>query len=390
MKLGQAFKLAWQCILGSKMRSFLTMLGMIIGVGSVITLLGLMQGVTNYLIDTFSEMGTNIISVTVNNTDTRVVDVDDVYEFADENSAIFTGVTPSVASSYTVKNGSTSVSTTVTGVGEDYLDLNSIDLAWGRSITYADIKNRYNSCVLGTYIVDELYDGQIGVGDTIRIDGQIFTIVGVLEEQDDSTEGSTDDCIYIPYSVACRLAGSTNISSYTFVVNDTDLVTTGETLLDNYLYNIMRSEDLYNVRSMTELLETITSMTTLLSTILGGIAGISLLVAGIGIMNIMLVSVVERTKEIGIRKSLGAKRRDIMWQFVIEATSISLLGGFIGVVIGYVATVTLGSMFGVDAAPTTNSIILAFGVSAAIGIGFGYAPANKAAKLNPIDALRSE
>lgn len=390
MKLGQAFKLAWQCILGSKMRSFLTMLGMIIGVGSVITLLGLMQGVTNYLVDTFSEMGTNNITVSVKNTDTRVVDVDDVYAFTKENSSIFTGVTPSVAASYTVKNGSTSVSTTVTGVGEDYLDLNSIELAGGRSISYADIKNRYNACVLGTYIVDELYDGKIKTGDTIRIDGQIFTIVGILEEQDDSTEGSTDDCIYIPYSVACRLAGSTNISSYTFVVNDSELVTAGETLLDNYLYNIMRSEDLYTVRSMTELLDTINSMTSLMSTILGGIAGISLLVAGIGIMNIMLVSVVERTKEIGIRKSLGAKRRDIMWQFVIEATSISMLGGLIGVVIGYVATVTLGNMFGVNAAPTTNSIVLAFSVSAAIGIGFGYAPANKAARLNPIDALRSE
>ncbi len=390
MKLGQAFKLAWQCILGSKMRSFLTMLGMIIGVGSVITLLGLMQGVTNYLIGTFAEMGTNIISVTVRNTDTRVVHVDDVYEFAGENSGIFAGVTPTVSSSYTVKKGSSSVSTTVTGVGEDYLKLNSIDLAWGRNVSYADIKNRYNACVLGTYIVEELYDGKISAGDTIRIGGQIFTVAGVLKEQDDSTEGSADDCIYIPYSVACRLAGSTNISSYTFVVNDTELVTAGETLLDNYLYNIMRSEDLYTVRSMTELLDTINSMTTMLSAILGGIAGISLLVAGIGIMNIMLVSVIERTKEIGIRKSLGAKRRDIMWQFVIEATSISMLGGFIGVVIGYVATVTLGNMFGVDAAPTTNSIILAFGVSAVIGIGFGYAPANKASKLNPIDALRSE
>jgi len=391
MKISQAFRLAWQCILGSKMRSFLTMLGMIIGVGSVITLLGLMQGVTNYLIDTFSEMGTNVISVSVKNTDTRVVEVDEVYEFTEENNEIFSGVTPTVSGSYTVKNGSTSLdSVTVTGVGEDYLDLNSLTLAWGRFISYADIKNRYNACVIGTYIVEELFDGKVNTGDTIKIDGQVYTIVGIQEEQADSEEGSTDDCIYIPYSNACRLASSTNISSYTFVTKDADYVTAGETLLDNFLYNIMKSEDLYTVSSMTELLDTINSMTTLLSAVLGGIAGISLLVAGIGIMNIMLVSVVERTKEIGIRKSLGAKRRDIMWQFVIEATSISMLGGLIGVLIGCFATSTLGNMFGVDAAPTTNSIILAFGVSAAIGIGFGYMPANKAAKLNPIDALRSE
>jgi putative ABC transport system permease protein len=390
MKLSQAFKLAWQCILGSKMRSFLTMLGMIIGVGAVITLLGLMQGVTNYLIDTFSDMGTNVLTVTVKNTDTRVVDVDDVYDFTEENSAIFQGVSPTVTASYTVKNGSTSDSYTVTGVGEDYLDINSLTLARGRFISYADIKNRCDVCVIGTYIVQELFDGSVTMGDTIRIDGQVYTVIGVQTEQADSEEGSTDDCIYIPYSNACRLAGSTAISNYTFVTNDADYVSAAETLLDNYLYNIMRSEDLYTISSMTELLDTINSITTMLSAALGGIAGISLLVAGIGIMNIMLVSVVERTKEIGIRKSLGAKRRDIMWQFVIEATSISMLGGLIGVIIGCIATTTLGNMFGVEASPTTNSILLAFGVSAAIGIGFGYAPASKAAKLNPIDALRSE
>jgi putative ABC transport system permease protein len=152
----------------------------------------------------------------------------------------------------------------------------------------------------------------------------------------------------------------------------------------------MKNEELYTVTSMTELLETINTMTAMLSSLLGGIAGISLLVAGIGIMNIMLVSVVERTKEIGIRKSLGAKKRDIMSQFVIEATAISTLGGIIGIIIGSIATSMLGNAFGIEAAPTTNAILLAFGVSAGIGIGFGYMPASKAAKLNPIDALRSE
>jgi putative ABC transport system permease protein len=278
----------------------------------------------------------------------------------------------------------------VTGVGEDYFSLNGKDLAWGRSVTYADIKNRSNICVLGTYLVDELYAGIINAGDTIRIDGQIFTIVGVIEEQADSMEGSSDDGIYIPYSVACRLAKNANISSYTFIAKDSDHVDAAETALDNYLYGIMKDEDLYSIMNMAALLDIINQMTSMMSGVLGGIAGISLLVAGIGIMNIMLVSVVERTKEIGIRKSLGAKRRDIMWQFVIEAASISMLGGLIGILIGSLATTTLGSLFGIEAAPTSSSILLAFCVSAAIGIGFGYAPANKAARLNPIDALRSE
>jgi putative ABC transport system permease protein len=390
MKIGQAFKLALRSILGSKMRSFLTMLGMIIGVASVITLLGLVTGVTNYIIDTFSELGTNIVSVSVTNTDTRKVSVDDMYEFAEDNDLIFEGVSPSVNSRYTVKNGSASLTTSVVGVGEDYLDINSLEISSGRFIHYADIKNRYSACVVGTYVVEELFEGKVSIGDTVKINGQLYTIVGIQEEQAESEANSADDIIYIPYSNAARLAGSSDISSYTFATLDADNVTIAEDLLDNYLYSIMKNEELYTVTSMTQLLEMINTMTTLLSSVLGGIAGISLLVAGIGIMNIMLVSVVERTKEIGIRKSLGAKKRDIMSQFVIEATAISTIGGIIGIILGSIATSTLGNAFGIEAAPTMNAILLAFGVSAGIGIGFGYMPASKAAKLNPIDALRSE
>ncbi len=390
MNLIQAFKLAGRSIVGSKMRSFLTMLGMIIGVMSVITLLGLMQGVTNYIVSTFADLGTNTISVTITNTDTRRVDVDDVYDFVKENSAVFQAVTPQVSGMYTVKNGTESSTSTVAGVGEDYITISSLELASGRFIQYADIKNRYQGCVIGTYIADELYDGNVNPGDTLKINGQVYTIIGILTEQADSTQSSTDDRIYIPYSNAVRLARSSNISSYTFTTIDTDYVDAGKELLDNYLYSIMKNEELYSISTMAELLDTVNEMTGMLGSILGGIAGISLLVAGIGIMNIMLVSVVERTKEIGIRKSLGAKKRDIMRQFVIEAGTISTIGGIIGIILGWIATVTLGNAFGLEAQPTTGSIILAFGVSAGIGIGFGYMPANKAAKLNPIDALRSE
>lgn len=390
MRISEAFKLAWKSILGSKMRSFLTMLGMIIGVGSVITLLGLMQGVTNYLVQSFTDMGTNVLTVSVTNTDTRKIDPDDMYKFVKENSMIFKGVTPKVKASYTVKHESTSYSTTVDGVGEDYLELNNLSLSTGRFISYADIKNRYNACVIGSYIVEKLFDGNAKLGDKIRINGDIYTVVGIQQEQADSEENSTDDVIYIPYSNATRLAGSTDISSYTLVTQKQDYVSVADTMLDNYLYSVFKDEDLYSISTASALLEKIDSITSVLSAILGGIAGISLLVAGIGIMNIMLVSVVERTKEIGIRKSLGAKRADIMWQFVIEAASISTLGGIIGIVIGCITTSTLGNAFGVKALPTTNSILLAFGVSAAIGIGFGYMPASKAAKLNPIDALRTE
>lgn len=390
MKFSQACKLAFKSILGSKMRSFLTMLGMIIGVASVITLLGLVTGVTNYLVDTFADMGTNIISVSITGTDTRKVDVDDIYDFAKQNDDIFLGVTPTVASSFTVKNGNTSMTTSVIGVGEDYLDINTLEISSGRFIQYADIANRYEACVIGTYVADELFEGKVNVGDTLKISGKVFKIVGIQEEKSDSEANTTDDRIYIPYSVATRLTNSSNISSYTFATRNTDDTEVAEERLDNYLYGIMKNEELYSVTSMTELLDVINQMTGMLSAVLGGIAGISLLVAGIGIMNIMLVSVVERTKEIGIRKSLGAKKRDIMSQFVIEAIAISTTGGIIGIIIGSIATNVLGKAFGIEAVPTMSAILLAFSVSAGIGICFGYMPANKAAKLNPIDALRSE
>lgn len=390
MRIGQAFKLAWRSILGSKMRSFLTMLGMIIGVGSVIILLGLMQGATNYLIATFSDLGTNMLTISVTNTDTRKVTAEDMYQFTKEYSGIFTGVSPKISARYKVKYEDTSITSTVMGVGENYLDLNSIGISAGRFISYADIKNRYQGCVIGTYINKDLFSGNARLGDTLRIYGQVYTIVGIMQQQDDSTANSEDDKIYIPYTNACRMAFDTDISSYTIAAKDASSVTKAETLLDNFLYSKMKNEKLYTVTSMTKLLDTINSITSVLSAVLGGIAGISLLVAGIGIMNIMLVSVVERTKEIGIRKALGAKISDIMWQFVIEAASISTIGGIIGIIIGVATTSTLGNAFGVDAAPTTGSVILAFSVSAAIGIIFGYMPASKAAKLNPIDALRSE
>ncbi len=390
MKFSQACKLAFKSILGSKMRSFLTMLGMIIGVASVITLLGLVTGVTNYLVDTFADMGTNMINVSITATDTRKVEVDEIYEFAKENDEIFQGVTPTLNANYTVKNGSSSMTTTVIGVGEDYMDMNALELSTGRFIQYADIANRYEACVIGTYVAEELFEGKVTPGDTIRISGKIFRIVGILKEEADSEANTKDDRIYIAYSTAARLSRVSNISNFTFTVIDTEDAEVAEELLDNYLYTIMKNEDLYYIQSMKELLDAIQSMTSMLSAVLGGIAGISLLVAGIGIMNIMLVSVVERTKEIGIRKSLGAKKRDIMSQFVIEAIAISTTGGMIGIVIGSIATTTLGNAFGMEAAPTIEAILLAFGVSAGIGICFGYMPANKAAKLNPIDALRSE
>ena len=390
MNIGQAFQLSIKSIISNRMRSFLTMLGMIIGVGSVITLIGLMEGVTNYTLGQFEDFGTNVVSVSVKNTATRYVETEDMFTLVKDNPDILTGVSPSVMSSYMVKNGNESLTTTVYGVGEDHFDINRLKVSAGRFIQYSDVVTRHNSCVIGSYIADELYDGNVTMGDTIKINGQLYNIVGIQEEKSDSEEASSDDCIFIPYSNAARMAKNAKISVFSFAAKTVELVPQAEIILKEYLYSVMKDSDLYRVSSLTELLEMIESTMGMMSTALSGIAGISLLVAGIGIMNIMLVSVVERTKEIGIRKSLGAKKKDIMRQFVIEAAMISSLGGLLGIILGSFGTIQLGNLLELEAVPTLNAILLSFGVSAAIGMGFGYMPANKAAKLNPIDALRSE
>ena len=388
----QSFKLAFKSIWGSKMRSALTMLGMIIGVASVIILVGVMQGVTNYIADSFSDLGTNQITVSVTNTDTRFVEVDDMYAFLDDNLNLFSGMSPTVSTGGMLKNGTETVSSsTIKGVGEGYIDINDIELQYGRFIQYADILSRSKVCVIGSYVANELYGGaEKAVDQLVKLNGEAYTIVGVLEEKADSEQRSSDDCAFLPYSSAVKLSRNASVSSYTFNTINSEDVDSAKSVIEAYLYEIFKDEDLYTVSSLSEMLEMVESMTGMMAMVLVGIAGISLLVAGIGIMNIMLVSVTERTREIGIRKSLGAKKRNILQQFVIEAAVTSSIGGVLGILLGCGAVVAVARLTELNASPTAGSILLSFGVSAGIGIIFGYMPANRAAKLNPIDALRSE
>ena len=379
--MSQSFRLALKSIASSKMRSFLTMLGIIIGVASVILLVSLMQGMTNYISDSFSDLGTDQVSVSVTNTDTRNVDVDTMYEFLEEQQDLFAAMSPTVSVGGTLKNGTESSTTaSISGVGEDYLNIQALELSMGRFIQYSDILSRQKVCVIGSYVAQELFAGESALNQTLKINGEAYTVVGVLQEKADSEEGSSDDCVYLPYSVATKLSFSADISSYVFTVKNTDYMEQAKRVLEDYLSGIFMNEDLYNVTSLSEMLEML----------LVGIAAISILVAGIGIMNIMLVSVTERTREIGIRKSLGAKRRTILQQFVIEAGVTSSLGGIAGIVIGCILTPLTGNLIGFESTPSISAILVSFGVSAGIGIIFGYMPARRAANLNPIDALRSE
>ena len=391
MGVTQAFKLALKSLAGSKLRAFLTMLGIIIGVSSVIILVSLMQGMTGEVTSMFEDMGTNMLTVSITGRgSSRTVDVDDMYALYEENTDTFMGMSPTVSIMGTVKSGTDSDSfgsTAVSGVSEQYAEINGYALREGRFISYTDLEARSKVAVVGTYVANML--GGSAVGQTIKVNGNALTVVGVIEQQDDPTEGSADDCIYLPYTTASKLTFG-EISTYTFATWDPDLNAKGTTLIDNALYEVFENEDFYTISDMQEMVDSMEEMTSMMTMVLVGIAGISLLVGGIGIMNIMLVSVTERTREIGIRKSLGAKKKDIMRQFVIEAGTTSALGGVIGIVFGAVVAVALGQVIGIDAQPSLSAVGLSFGVSVFIGVFFGFMPANKAAKLNPIDALRYE
>ena len=290
----------------------------------------------------------------------------------------------------TLKVGTDDLTTSVSGVSEEYNKIIDIDLEEGRFFNYNDISRKKKVCVIGTYIESELFGLNSALGESIKINGESFSVVGVRAETDDSLSGSSDDVIYIPYTSAINLSSSGFISSYTIRASSTDTVDAAKSVIETFLNNRVGDSDYYNVTSMKDMLDMMNEMMDTMKTLLVCIAGISLLVGGIGIMNIMLVSVTERTREIGIRKSLGAKSKDIMSQFVIEAGTVSGVGGLIGIAVGSILAIVFGRLLSLSTYPSVGAIVIAFSVSVGIGIIFGYLPAKNAAKLNPIDALRHE
>lgn len=393
MNFSKTVGMAFSSILSNKLRSFLTMLGIIIGVAAVIILVSIMDGITGQVSDAFESFGMNNITISISSRgSTRFVEPDDLYQLVDEHKDLFLYCSPKVTTNATVKSSNSSEKSraSLTGVDETYDDIDGLAVTQGRFLEYIDVDKMLKVCVIGTYYEREYYGIGKALGETIKLNGEPYIIVGVLEEQADSSENSSDQCIYIPYTNASKMSWNRSIGTYTVTMKDANSIDRAKAVLETKLTEILGSDDYYNLIATQEILDQMNSIMNTLKGALVLIAGISLLVGGIGIMNIMLVSVTERTKEIGIRKSLGAKKRNIMQQFVIEAGTISGIGGILGIILGAVLAFVVGIILGITVVPSISATIVAFSVSVGIGVVFGFLPAKNAANLNPIDALRFE
>ena len=393
-KVVQSFKMSMKSIMGNKGRSALTMLGIIIGVASVIILTGIGGGATKSISDSMAEMGTKLITVnmTRGRGSTRTIDVDDMQEFAEENTDLVSGITPYMNSNATAKCGNVNFVTSLDACDSTYSSIreSSSKLESGRFISDSDISNRAYNCVVGSYIKAELFGGLDPTGETIKLNGRKFTIVGVYEETDDSTEESSDNKVTIPYTTAIRFLKQANISTYYFNAATEESVERAVNAISAFITKKIGTDEGFRVSSVAEMLDTLNEMTGTMTTMLAGIAAISLIVGGIGIMNIMTVTVSERTREIGIRKAIGARTTDILMQFLIESVMLSAMGGIIGILFGIAACGGVGKLISMDTVIQTNMVIMSFAFSIFIGVFFGIAPARRAAKLHPIEALRSE
>lgn len=389
MQLEKLLKVAVTSIWANKLRSFLTMLGIIIGISSVIVLVGIGQGTKQQVQSQIESLGTNLITINITGRRNTAFSTSDINQI----KAIpkVKAIAPIITSNVNVKAGTKSYSTSLEASTPEYSSIRKIYTGSGRFINQMDIDNRFQVAVVGVDVAKELYGTSNVVGQTINIDGVDFEIAGVLQTQGSSMTGSGDDKVILPISTAERLIKNTEIRTFYVEAADKDSVNSIMSYLQMLLNKKFKNDtESYRIFSQSSLLDTVNQSTNSLSLMLGGIAAISLVVGGIGIMNIMLVSVIERTREIGIRKAIGAKRRTILAQFLIESAAISLLGGMLGVALGFALASILRSLFSFNIVISGSIVIGAVVFSTMVGIIFGIYPANKASKLNPIEALRYE
>ena len=400
----ESFLMAWASLIANKMRSILTMLGIIIGVAAVIALVSIGNGVKQDIQNSISSLGSNLLMVMPGAPRTpgvrpsqgsmKSLKVSD-YQAISKLDGV-KAASPYTANSYVTIYQSKNWTTTVSGVSSNFQDVNNWTMAEGRFISSKNVENRERVAVVGQTVVKNLFAGEDPVGKEIRVKNIPFRVIGVLNSKGNGTMGNDqDDVIFIPYTTAMERVEGVDYLRMVYVVASDD---NGIDRLQSDIENLLRVRhsikdtnlDDFNIQNMKSIMETMEQTTGTLTLFLGAVAAISLVVGGIGIMNIMLVSVTERTREIGIRKALGATYFVIVTQFLIEAVVISLMGGLIGIALGMGASKLIGLASGMSTVISVPTIVLSFAFSMAIGLVFGIYPARKAAKLNPIDALHYE
>lgn len=406
MNFFNLLKIALKSMQGNKLRCFLTMLGIIIGVAAVITMLAIGQGSKESIQANIAEMGSNMImimpgteqrgGVRQSSDDMQTLKPAD-YQALLDNSTLLSNISPNVSSSGQLVNGNNNYPSQLQGVAPEYIDIRQLKIEDGSMFTERDIKSAAKVCILGQTVIDNLFpDGSNPIGKTIRFNNIPFTVIGRLESKGYNSMGQDqDDVVIAPYTTVMKRILATDYLQMIFAsaINEdltedaiaeiTDILRTSHKLRTS-------DEDNFTIRSQKELSEMLSSTMDMMTTLLACVAGISLLVGGIGIMNIMYVSVTERTREIGLRMSIGAKGRDILSQFLIESVIISITGGLIGVLIGVGLSMAVKFIMNWPISIQAFSIILSFGVCTVTGVFFGWYPAKKASNLDPIEALRYE
>ncbi len=405
MKAKTLIKVAWQSIFKNKMRTFLTMLGIIIGVGAVIMMVAIGEGARQQIQMRINSLGTNMIVITPGSSNQGGVSrgagtfnrltVDDALKLERE-SLYLSAVSPVVFTRTQVIGGQGNWRTTINGVDTDYQVIRDWPTIYGRFFDASEVRAMRKVAVLGKTVADNLFPGEDPVGQQIRIRNVPFQIIGVLAEKGQTAEGNDqDDVILAPYTtVQNRLSGWSRI----FQILASTSTPADIPAAQEEMRLIMREshglaeweEDDFTIRNQTDIAQAAQGTTEVMTMLLFAIASISLLVGGIGIMNIMLVSVTERTREIGIRMAIGARGSDVLTQFLVESIVMSVFGGLIGILVGFGGSEILGRMTGWSTAISPDTMMLAIAFSAAVGIFFGFYPARKAASLNPIEALRYE
>lgn len=385
----ESIMMSWRNIIHNKLRSFLTVLGIIIGVASIIALITIVQGVTGEVTSQISELGANKIIVQARGTPLKQgLSATDLTAL--KNIEYVRGVSPTVSGNSAVAaNGIAKTGVAVEGKNEVHFQADPKLVKSGRGLNALDVRGNTHVAVLGSNLAKDLFLGQNPIGQEMLIGGITFQIVGILEESSNFSFASNNDAVTIPYTTAMKTLGTRAIMSADIFMADTNR--SGE-IIDNINGVLNRAfnfkENSFTVLNMEDIITTIGNVTGMMTLLLAGIASISLVVGGIGIMNMMLVSVTERTTEIGLRKALGAEPSQIQLQFLIESIFLSAFGGAIGLLVGAGTAYLASNLIGFQFSLSLSTVILAAGFSAAVGVIFGFMPARKASRLNPIDALR--